>query len=82
MLSRLVLRVQRLFGAKHGELSIDDAAGRIGKPGVFFFDVNPPERYRQGHVPGAKNFPAKKVGAGDLPADKNATLVFYCTNSM
>ena len=82
MLSKLVLRVQRLFGAKCGELSIDEAADKVGTPGVFFFDVNPPERYAQGHVPGAKNLAPDQVGASALPGDHNATLIFYCGSSM
>jgi rhodanese-related sulfurtransferase len=82
MLSRLFLRVQRLFGAKFTDMSIDKAADSVGKPSTFFLDVNSPKRFAQGHVPGAKNLAAHGVSAGDLPLDKDATLVFYCANSI
>lgn len=82
MLSKLVLRVQRVFGRKCGELSIDQAANLVGKAGVFFFDVNAPARFAQGHVSGASNVTPNKLDASDLPPDRNATLVFYCGGSM
>lgn len=82
MLSKLVLRVQRVFGGKCGELSIDQAAHLVGKAAVFFFDVNAPARFAQGHVPGASNIAPGKLDAGVLPPDRNATLVFYCGGSM
>ena len=61
MLSSLILRVQRMFGGKCGELSIDQAAALVGQPGVFFFDVNAPQRYAKSHVPGASNLASGKV---------------------
>ena len=82
MLSRLVWFVRRLFGVKCGLVSIDEAARRVGSSGVFFFDVNPPGRFAQGHVLGAKNLAPAKVGASDLPPDRNATLIFYCGSSL
>jgi rhodanese-related sulfurtransferase len=82
MLSKLVWQVRRLFGVKYGKLSLDAAAREVGKPGVCFIDVNPPDRYAQGHVPGATNVARDQVTAGDLPSDKNAPLIFYCGSSM
>jgi rhodanese-related sulfurtransferase len=78
MLSRLLWHVRRLLGARYGLLSIGEAASAVGRPGVYFFDVNAPARYARGHLPGAKNLAPDKVGATDLPPDKEATLVFYC----
>ena len=82
MLSRVVWYVRRLFGARYGQLSIDVAARIFGSPGVFFFDVNSRQRYTQSHIPGAKNLVPAKVGANDLPPDRDAILIFYCGSSM
>jgi len=63
-----------------GRLTVDEAAQKLGKKGVYFFDNNPNELFAQGHVPGAKWVKYDAVTAGDLPSDKAATLVFYCAN--
>lgn len=83
MISRLLSRVGRLMGGpRFGELSLDEAAAKVGKPNVHFFDVNPPDVFAKGHVPGARNLPAHDVTEKDLPADKAATLVFYCGSAL
>ena len=63
-----------------GQLSVDEVAGKLGKPGVYVFDNNSKEKYASGHVPSAKWLDYDKVTAGDLPTDKAATLIFYCAN--
>ena len=71
-------------GAPLKELSVDDVAARIalhdGK--TFIFDNNDKERWTKSHVPGAKWVAFDKVTAGDLPPDKDATLVFYCAHEL
>jgi rhodanese-related sulfurtransferase len=52
----------------------------VSKPGGFVFDCNGADLYREGHVPSAKMMAYDQVSAATLPADKNATLVFYCYN--
>ena len=61
------------------ELSVSDVAARLGQPGFFVFDNNGAGRYRRSHVPGAKNLNAHTYDASELPPDKAATLVFYCS---
>ena len=61
------------------ELSVADVAARIGQPGFHVFDNNGAGRWKRGHVPGAKNLNAYHYAAGELPPDKDATLVFYCS---
>lgn len=61
------------------ELSVSDVAARLGQPGFFVFDNNGAGRFARGHVPGAKNLNAHAYPASALPADKSATLVFYCS---
>jgi hypothetical protein len=66
--------------AKIPELTVDEVETRISKndASFFVFDVNPKEVFDAGRVPGAKWI--EKVKAEVLPADKEATLVFYCAN--
>jgi rhodanese-related sulfurtransferase len=63
-----------------GELTVDDVAKRIKAKSILVFDCNPAEEYAEGHLPTAKHVDFSNVTAGDLPADKNAALVFYCEN--
>jgi len=51
------------------------------KPYTFLIiDSRNPEEYQDVHIPGAINIPEKKFDeqAGQLPADKETRLIFYC----
>jgi len=63
-------------------LTVDQVAERMAaaKDKPFIYDNNPKESWTAGHVPGAKWLDDEKVTAADLPADKAATLIFYCHN--
>lgn len=61
------------------ELTVLEVAARLGQPDFFVFDNNGAGRWRRGHVPGAKNLNAYGYDASALPANKAATLVFYCS---
>jgi hypothetical protein len=68
-----------------GRMSVDELAAKqdeakSGKGSIFVFDNNPEDRFHKGHIPGAKWVKFDKIQASDLPADKEATLVFYCAN--
>ena len=45
-------------------------------------DTNARESWLTARVPGAANLDASSFEASELPADKSATLVFYCSNPM
>jgi hypothetical protein len=66
------------------KLTVDEVAARIalhdGK--TFLYDDNPQDRYAKGHLPGAKWLSTPEPTAADLPADKTATLVFYCASEL
>lgn len=62
------------------EMSVEEVAAKLGQPGFHVFDANGKPVFAEGHVPGAKHVEYKKLQAKDLPADKGATLVFYCKN--
>jgi hypothetical protein len=61
------------------ELTVAEVAARLGQPDFFVFDNNGAGRWRRSHVPGAKNLNAWQFTMDDLPANKDATLVFYCS---
>ncbi|MFO0582271.1 MAG: rhodanese-like domain-containing protein [Anaeromyxobacter sp.] len=61
-----------------GSLSIDEVEALVGKPDAKIFDVNGPEVYAKGHVPGA--IWSELDPTSKLPADKATRLVFYCKN--
>jgi rhodanese-related sulfurtransferase len=61
------------------ELSVSDVAARLRTPGFFVFDNNGPARWQRGHVPTAKHLDPHSYDASELPGDKTATLVFYCS---
>ena len=45
-------------------------------------DVNSRSSWMKARVPGARNLDRADYKDSDLPADKNAVLVFYCSNPM
>ena len=53
---------------------------REGK--AFALDANSRESWLAARVPGAVNLDASSFTEAELPADKSATLVFYCSNPM
>ena len=61
------------------ELTVADVAARLGTPDFHVYDNNGAGRWRRSHVPGAKNLNAYTYEASELPTDKTATLVFYCS---
>jgi len=63
-------------------LSAKEVGKKLGQPNVFIYDGNSPETYEKGHVPGAVNLYSGDIKEGVLPADKDATLIFYCQNSL
>jgi hypothetical protein len=63
-----------------GHLTVDQVARRLGQPNVHVYDGNSDETYHEAHVPGSQRLFSKTMKASDLPADKDATLIFYCHN--
>ena len=49
---------------------------------VSVIDVNSRQSWVKARVPGATNLDPAAYKDSDLPPDKNAVLVFYCSNAM
>jgi hypothetical protein len=67
-------------------IHVSDLAASIANPksGVQIYDANHPDtRAQYGIIPGAHLLPSADgfSVAQELPADKNAKLVFYCANT-
>jgi hypothetical protein len=63
-----------------GSLTPQEVAAKLKQKNVYVFDNNSPDVYKAGHVPHAKWLHPSEYDAKDLPADKSATLIFYCHN--
>lgn len=60
-----------------------DAVHRmVGERRGTVIDVNARNVWAEGHVPGAVNLDPTHYQAGELPADKEAHLVFYCSGPL
>jgi rhodanese-related sulfurtransferase len=49
---------------------------------VSVVDVNSRQSWLQARVPGARNLDPVAFADSDLPSDKDAVLVFYCSNPL
>lgn len=65
------------MGANVNTVTVDEAAQIVAAGTHTVFDVNSPQRYAQGHLPGAVNV-AKDAVTEALPADKATPVLFYC----
>ncbi len=66
--------------AGFGSLTVGEVAQKLTQKNIFVYDNNAFERYQKGHVPGAKWLNPYTLEAKSLPADKEATLIFYCAS--
>lgn len=69
-----------LRGAPFREVTVEEAAALVGRPGVAVLDANAREVFEVAHLPGARHVSPLALSAGDLPADRASTLLFYCKN--
>jgi rhodanese-related sulfurtransferase len=58
--------------------SLDEVQALLGKPGVVVVDANVRSLYERYHLPGARHAASAPL-ASLLPADRGATVVFYCS---
>lgn len=63
-------------------ISPRDLNERLQGQAAHVFDVNAEARWLDVRVPGARHLDPLSFTAGELPADHEATLVFYCSNPL
>lgn len=69
---------ERLMGLK--AISPDGLGHMMQNGTVTVIDVNSRHSWEAAHVPGALSLDSVGYVEGDLPPDKDATVVFYCSN--
>ena len=74
------VQVVAYAGDGFGELTVDQVAAKLKAKNTYFFDCNDRDSWKGAHVPGAKFVDYDNLQPKDLPADKKATLIFYCMN--
>jgi hypothetical protein len=60
------------------ELTPQQVAQAITEKNVYVFDNNDSDSFKSGHVPHARLLQPGLYTSKDLPANKDATLIFYC----
>lgn len=76
----LVPMVARGNAEGFGSLTPQEVAAKLKQKNVYVFDNNDPDVFKASHLPHAKWLHPSEYAAKELPADKNATLIFYCHN--
>lgn len=72
--------IARLMGLK--TVSPEGLHRLIRERAATVLDVNSPQSWLQARVPGATRLDPAEYADHDLPADKAALMVFYCSNFM
>lgn len=68
-----------VYAGEFPDISITELKTAIESKKVTVIDVNGSDSFKDGHIPGAIDFDAKKdTLAKALPTDKNALIVAYC----
>jgi rhodanese-related sulfurtransferase len=82
LLSGLLLLPALALAADYFQtIPMAEVARLMNKPGVVLLDVNVPELWDAHHLPGAVHVTSADIGKF-LPADKRATLIFYCAGPL
>lgn len=70
----------RLMGLK--TISPEALERKMGEQPVTVVDVNSPQSWAKARVPGARHLDPEAFAESDLPAAKETSLVFYCSNPL
>ncbi|HET7453220.1 MAG TPA: rhodanese-like domain-containing protein [Thermoanaerobaculia bacterium] len=70
----------RLMGLR--TISPRDLSRELEERRTAVFDVNGPGSWERAHVPGARRLDPAAFEPSDLPAERSAALVFYCSNPL
>jgi rhodanese-related sulfurtransferase len=64
-------------------ISTKDLKSKLDQKQVTVVETLAPERYQEGHLPGALNIPPERIKelAPQVLPDKDAEIITYCTNN-
>ena len=70
-----------VYAGEFADISIKDVKAAAEAKSAVIIDVNGPDSYKAGHVPGALSWADIKGDlAAKLPADKTTPIIAYCGN--
>lgn len=72
--------IARLMGLR--TISPEELQQELHRGEVTVIDVNAPSSWLQARIPGAVNLDHTAIAAADLPENRSAPLVFYCSNPL
>jgi len=64
---------------EYADIGLADLKAAMAAKKVALVDVNGDDSFKEGHIPGAVAFEGKEKLAKQLPADKGALVVAYCS---
>ncbi len=64
----------------YSELSVEEVSKLLDQGGLTVIDTNPRRRWLSGHVPSAINLDPADYTEDELPSDKAAAVLFYCSD--
>ena len=64
------------------EVTVAEAAALVTTPGTAVYDANVREIFLDGHLPGARHVSPLTLAEADLPASRDAALLFYCKSQI
>jgi rhodanese-related sulfurtransferase len=68
-----------VYAGEFADISVKDVKAAADAKSAVIIDVNGPDSYKAGHVPGALNWTDIKSDLGSkLPADKSTLVIAYC----
>lgn len=80
-LAAAALLTASVYAGEFADISIKDVKAASDAKSAVIIDVNGPDSYKAGHVPGALAWAdIKGALAAKLPADKNTPIIAYCGN--
>jgi rhodanese-related sulfurtransferase len=78
-LCAVALLASSVYAAHYPDITINDLKAAMSSKSVTLLDANGSDSYKEGHIPGAIDFTARKGKlAKVLPKDKSALVVAYC----
>lgn len=70
-----------VYAGEFADITVKEVKAAAEAKSAVIIDVNGPDSYKAGHVPGALSWSEIKGDlASKLPADKNALVIAYCGN--